>query len=113
MSASPKRRKVWSRRQLRDSAGSTSWSTMWAAAGVGRASLTAPMRTGVPPWSESDPDRADDATGPAAYEGSFGRFRDQRGIDFGLVGTACDVRPVRRGQGSVDLRYRALGARIR
>src|SRR5438874_2661931 len=66
-------------------------------------------RTGTEPH----PDRANDAAGVAAHEGAPGSCGDQRRIDLRLVAAACDVGPIRRGQGGVDLRYRALGAGIR
>ena len=62
--------------------------------------------------AQPDPDGADDAAGAPAYEGPCGRFGHQCGIDFRLVAAARNVRTVRRGQGSADFRYRALGARI-
>src|SRR5439155_18760322 len=63
--------------------------------------------------TEPRPDRANDAADVALHEGALGSCGDQRRIDFRLVAAARDVGPIRRGQGGVDLRYRALGAGMR
>src|SRR5215469_10543651 len=94
-------------------AASTSWSTMSAVVGVARALPTAAMTTAWCLGTQPDPDRADDAAGVAAHEGSAGCRGDQCRIDLWLVAATRDVGPVRRGEGGADLRHRAVGAGVR